>query len=211
MLKSFEATGVEPRNASVVLQRFTTPLSQLDDGTRLREYGDMDVHKSFDAAVLDKMTVETKRLSQALHSFQVKNEVVREEKEDLRTSHNTKKKPAMKSKHLHVSQQKRFHSNAVFYSPSTIREGFELEDQRERKKKAEQLQKKHQKELQKAHNTYQKQIAAEKREQRKLDSEAKKKEKNARVAERLAAKERKQQERDAAAAQKFHNAANKAS
>jgi hypothetical protein len=65
--------------------------------------------------------------------------------------------------------------------------------------------------LQKAHDTFQKQIAAEKREQRKLDSEAKKKEKDARVAERLAAKERKQQERDAATAQEPHDTANKAS
>jgi hypothetical protein len=149
------------------------------------------VHKLFDAAVPDQTTVEAKRLSQALHSFQVKNEVVREENENLRTSLNTKKKRAKKSKHLRLSQQKESHSNAVFYSPSTI-EGFELEDQKERKKEAEQLQKKHQKELQKVHNIYQKQIAAEKREQRKRDSEAKKKEKAARVVERLAAKERKE-------------------
>jgi hypothetical protein len=59
----------------------------------------------------------------------------------LRTSLNIKKKRAKKSKHLHLSQKKEFHSNAVFYSPSTIREGFELEDQKERKKEAEQLQK----------------------------------------------------------------------
>jgi hypothetical protein len=199
----------------VVLQRFTTPPPQLDNGTKLGEHSDgdtwRDIRKLFDAAVPDKTTVEAKRLSQALHSFQVKNEVVREENEDLRTSLNTKKKRAKKSKHLHLSQQKEFHSNAVFYSPSTIREGFELEDQKERQKEAEQLQKKHQKELQKAHNIYQKQIAAEKREQRKRDSEAKKKEKDARVAERLAAKERKQQERNAATAQKSHNTANKAS
>jgi hypothetical protein len=156
------------------------------------------VRKLFGAAVPDKMTVEAKRLSQALHSFQVKDEVVRDENKDLRTSLNTKKKRAKKSKHLHLSQQKEFHSNAVFYSPSTIREGFELEDQKERRKEAEKLQK----ELQKAHNTYQKQIAVKKREQRKHDSEAKKKEKDARVAERRAAKERKQQERNAATAQK---------
>jgi hypothetical protein len=34
-LKSFKATGVEPRDAFVVLQRFTTPSPQLDDGTKL--------------------------------------------------------------------------------------------------------------------------------------------------------------------------------
>jgi hypothetical protein len=202
ILESFEATGIQPCNASVVLQRFTTPPPQLDDGTKLGKHGDVDnwrdVRKLFGAAVPDKMTVEAKRLSQALHSFQVKDEVVRDENKDLRTSLNTKKKRAKKSKHLHLSQQKEFHSNAVFYSPSTIREGFELEDQKERRKEAEKLQK----ELQKAHNTYQKQIAVKKREQRKHDSEAKKKEKDARVAERRAAKERKQQERNAATAQK---------
>jgi hypothetical protein len=215
ILKSFEATGIEPCNASVVLQRFTTPPPQLDNGTKLGEHGDgdtwRDVHKLFDAAVPDKMTVEAKQLSQALHSFQVKNEVVWKENKDLHTSFNIKKKRAKKSKYLHLSQQKEFHSNAVFYSPSTIRKGFELEDQKEHKKEAEQLQKKRQKELQKAHNTYQKQIAAEKREQRKRDSEAKKKEKNARVAEHLAAKERKQQECNAATIQESHNTANKVS
>jgi hypothetical protein len=75
ILKSFEATGIEPCNASVVLQRFTTPPPQLDNGTKLGEHGDgdtwRDVRKLFDAAVPDKMTVEAKQLSQALHSFQV--------------------------------------------------------------------------------------------------------------------------------------------
>jgi hypothetical protein len=42
ILKSFEATGVEPRDASVVLQRFTTPPPQLDNSTKLREHGDGD-------------------------------------------------------------------------------------------------------------------------------------------------------------------------
>jgi hypothetical protein len=42
ILKSFEATGVKPRDASVVLQRFTTPPPQLDNSTKLGEHGDGD-------------------------------------------------------------------------------------------------------------------------------------------------------------------------
>jgi hypothetical protein len=48
---------------------------------------------------------------------------------------------------------------------------------------------------------YQKQIAAEKRAQRQRNTKMRKKEREAKAAERVAAKERKQQERDAATAQ----------
>jgi hypothetical protein len=40
VLKSFEATGIEPRDASVVLQRFTTPPQQNDKVTKIGEHGD---------------------------------------------------------------------------------------------------------------------------------------------------------------------------
>jgi hypothetical protein len=56
---------------------------------------------------------------------------------------------------------------------------------------------------------YQKQIAAEKRAQRQRDTEMKKKEREAKAAERVAAKERKQQERATATAQKSRGTLNK--
>jgi hypothetical protein len=145
ILKSFEATGIEPHNASVVLNRFRTPTPQPDDGTKLGEHGDgdtwRDVRKLFEAAVPDTLTVEAKQLSQALHSFQVKNEVVHKENHNLCASVNTKKKRTGRGKDLQPKQQKEFQSNAVFYSPSTLRKGFELQDQKARKKEAKQLQK----------------------------------------------------------------------
>jgi hypothetical protein len=69
--------------------------------------------------------------------------------------------------------------------------------------------KKHQKQLKAAHNLYQKQIAGEKRAQRQRDTEMKKKEHEAKAAERVAAKERKQQERATATAQRFSGTLNK--
>jgi hypothetical protein len=109
ILKAFKATGVEPRDASVVLQRFRTPSPQQDETTEIREHGDGDswkhVRKLFDAAVPDKSKVEAKRLSHAMHSFQVRNELLQDENEGLRASLNTKQQKKKKSRPLPLQQR----------------------------------------------------------------------------------------------------------
>jgi hypothetical protein len=94
--RAFEATGVEPRNADVVLDRFKTTPPQLDEDTEIEAHGDGDswnaLRELFDAAVKDKAKVEAKRLSQSLHSLQVQNELLHHENEGLRDALTTKRK-----------------------------------------------------------------------------------------------------------------------
>jgi hypothetical protein len=90
------------------------------------------VRNLFDAAVPNKAGVEAKRLSAALHSFQAKNEVLRYENEGLKEFLTTKDKYRKKSKRLDLQQRKEFHSKAVFWSPSTIRESFAREAVKQR-------------------------------------------------------------------------------
>jgi hypothetical protein len=63
-LKAFKATGVEPRDADVILKRFKTTTLELDEDTQTREYSDGDswnaLRELFNAAVKDKAKVEAK-------------------------------------------------------------------------------------------------------------------------------------------------------
>jgi hypothetical protein len=73
ILKSFQATGVWPMDAEVVLKRLNTTTSEQGEASQPREQGDGDawiqLRKCFDAAVADKAKVEAKRLSQSIHSL----------------------------------------------------------------------------------------------------------------------------------------------
>jgi hypothetical protein len=137
------------------------------------------------------------------------NKLLCDEHEGLRASLYTRKKRAKKSKTLDLQQRKEFHSSTVFWSPGTLREAQARKDVQQRNEEEEKLQKKYHKELRAAHKLHQKQIAAEKRAQRQRNTKMRKKEREAKAAERVAAKERKQQERDAATAQKTHAKLNK--
>jgi hypothetical protein len=149
----------------------------------------------------DTSKVEAKALGRAIHSLQVHNELYRHEDEGLRDSLNTKQKYKGKSKPLNLQQRKEFHSTAVFWSPSTIREARVRERVQRREDEAAQLQKK---------SVYQKRIAEEARAARLRDREAKKKEREAMAAELAAARAKKKQERNAATLQKSHDTANRA-
>jgi hypothetical protein len=215
ILKAFEATGVEPRNAEVVLKRFKTATPQGFEDTETAQLGDgstwNELRNLLRAAVTDTSKVEAKALGTAMHSLQVHNELYCNEIDGLRGALATRQRHKGKRKPLDLQQRKEFRSKAVFYSPSTVRESFHSfvrEDVKQREAEEEKLQKKHQKELKAAHNLYQKQIASAKREQRQHAAEERKREKEAKAAERVAAKAKKQQECEAATLQKSHNRAN---
>ena len=62
----------------------------------------------------DKSKVEAKRLSAALHSLQVNNELLHFENQRLKDAVTTKQKHKKKSKPLDLQQRKEFRSKAVF-------------------------------------------------------------------------------------------------
>jgi hypothetical protein len=142
-------------------------------------------------AVTDTSKVEAEALGRAIHSLQVHNELYRHENEGLRDSLNTEQKYKGKSKPLNLQQRKEFHSTAVFWSPSTIREARVRGRVQRREDEAAQLQKKKvDKRLKAAHRSYQKRIA-EAKAARLRDREAKKKEREAMAAELAAARAKK--------------------
>jgi hypothetical protein len=73
ILKAFEATGVVPADAEVIVQRFRTPTPEQDEGPETRKQGDRDSWRQlrilFDAAVKDGSEVKAKQLSASLHSL----------------------------------------------------------------------------------------------------------------------------------------------
>jgi hypothetical protein len=197
-----------------VLRRFKTTTPQDFEDAEIAQLGDSstwkDLRNLLQVAVTDTSKVEAKALGRAIHSLQVHNALYRYENEGLRDSLNAKQKYRGKSKPLNLQQRKEFHSTAVFWSPSTIREARVRERVQRCEDEAAQLKKKVDKKLKAPHRLYQKRVAEEAKAARLRDREAKKKEREAMAAELAAARAKKKQERDAATLQKSHNTANTA-
>jgi hypothetical protein len=213
ILKSFQATGVWPMDAEVILKRFNTTTSDQDEDTELRELGDgdswRDLRKILDAAVADKSKAEGKRVAAALHSLQVQNELLHHENKGLRAAITTKQKHKKKSKVLDLQQREEFHSGAVLWSPRKCREAHARETVRQREEEQEKLQKTHDRELKAAATLYKKKMAEEAKALRQIARERAAEERKARAAELAAARALKKQQRDAATSQKSRDTLNK--
>jgi transposase len=158
--RSFEATGVWPMDAEVILKRFTATISGQDEDTELQEVGDgdswNDIRKILDAAVADKANAEAKRLSSTLHSLQVQNELLHHENEGLRAAITTKRRHQKKSKLLDLQQREEYHGGAVLWSPRKIREARARERVKQQEEEQAKLQKTHDRELKVAAILYKK-------------------------------------------------------
>jgi hypothetical protein len=73
ILKAFEATGVEPRDAEVVLKRFKTTTAQDFEDMEIAQLGDgstwNELRNLLRVAVTDTSKVEAKALGTAMHSL----------------------------------------------------------------------------------------------------------------------------------------------
>jgi hypothetical protein len=204
--KAFEATGIIPLNADVILKRFNHHPSGEAKNQRSEELGDgstwNDLRRLFEVAVKDTAAVESKQLSESLHSLQVQNELLHHENDGLRAALTTKRKQRVKSKRLDLQQRKDFHGGAVFWSPRKIREARTREKVNLQEEALRRQQKAEQKEIKAAATAYKKQQLAAAKEAREIAKLVKEKERQAK-AERLAhARREKQQQKDAATAAK---------
>jgi hypothetical protein len=113
ILKAFEATGIEPCDADVVLKRFKTTTAQNFEDAEIAQLGNgstwNDLRILLRVAVTDNTKVEAKVLGTAMHSLQVNNELYRHENQGLRTALNTKQRHKGKSKAMDFQQRKEFH------------------------------------------------------------------------------------------------------
>ena len=204
--KSFQATGVWPMDAEVILKRFNNTTTRQDTASRIRENGDRDswsqLRKVFDAAVADKAKDEAKQLAVALHSLQAQNELLHHENNGLRAAISTKKRHQKKSKTLDLQHGEEYHGGATFWSPRKIQEAREREATKQQEAEQLQLQKSEMKELKAASIIYKKKLAEEAKAERKRAKQARDAAKKAKAEELAAARALKQQQRNAATSQK---------
>jgi hypothetical protein len=204
--KSFEATGIHPMNAEVILKRYNTATSSNRDDLGILPKGNRcswrELHRLLDDAVEGGSGKSAEAVSVALHSLQVLNELLHHENKGLRTSLSTKKKRKNKSKTMDLQQRKEFQSSAVFWSPRKVREARVREDVKQQEAEEENLQKSQRKELKAAAALYKKQQLAEAKVERERIKEVKKKERKEKTEHLAASRAEKQCQKEAGNTQK---------
>jgi hypothetical protein len=100
-------------------------------------------------------------VSSALHSLQVKNELLHYKNKSLCDALTTKKKHKKKSNTMDLQQCKEYQSSAVFWSPRKVREAQVRKGVKQQEAEEKKLQKSHRKELKAAAALYKKQQLAE--------------------------------------------------
>jgi hypothetical protein len=211
--KSFQATGVWPMDAEVVLKRFNNSTSGQDEASALGHYGDgnswRELRKIFDAAVADKAKIEAQRLEASLYSLQTQNELLHHENKGLTRALEAKKKHKKKSKTMDLQQRKEYHGGAVFWSPRKLREARACEATKQDEDERARLQKTHNRELKAAATLYKKKQAEAAKVARQQAAEERAKAKKAKAEELAAARALKKQQRNAATADKSHDTPNR--
>jgi hypothetical protein len=201
ILKSFEATGVWPKNRQVVLQRFDEKTAgkreEPEQASAIPPNDWIALERLLRSAVADVSSLETKELSEKLHHYQVENDLLNNECQGLRNALKTKKKHKKKGRALDLQQHEEYHGGAVFWTPRAFREARYRESVRGAEEKRLQLQKADAKKLREQNKLLNMKLKEEKRvaaEQRKVKREEKK-------AEVAAKRARKLEERNTKAAQ----------
>jgi hypothetical protein len=126
ILKSFEATGIWPKDPERILKRFhctprdeegfppVTPPPDTSDWRHIRSIAQ--------SAVRDMKSAEAKELIHSLHQMQVKADLSTFENEGLRRALIVRKTQKAKGKNLDIQQRQEYHSSAVIWSPMKLRE-----------------------------------------------------------------------------------------
>jgi hypothetical protein len=196
ILKSFEATGIWPMNAEVILQKFTYTLPISDRGqspsSRLSPTDWITMERLIRSAVADKSSDQTKYLSTALHHLQVQNELLHYENKGLKAALNIKKKQKKHSKALPLGHSGEYHGGAVLYSPRTVQRARDQAAVIQQEEEEEHLQKLQRKKQREDAKLLKQLYMKEKREERERAKVVREKER----AEKAAEKQRQQAERD---------------
>jgi hypothetical protein len=213
ILKSFQATGVWPMDAEVVLKRFSNHTSRQAKASKPGQRGDGDswiqLRKLYHAAVPDKSKVEARQLEASFHSLQTQNELLHLENNNLKRELTSKSKHKKKRYKMDLQHNEEYKGAGVFWSPKKVAEARTRETSKRNAEKELQLQKARDRDLKAAANLYKKQIAEAAKVARQEAAEERRKEKKAKAEELAAARALKKQQRDAATAQKSHDTLNR--
>jgi hypothetical protein len=124
ILKSFQATGVWPMDAEVILKRFSNRTSRQDEALKLKQKGDGDtwiqLRKLYHAAVPDKSKVEARQLEASFHSLQTQNELLHLENNNLKREMAGKLKHKKRRHKLDLQQGEEWNDGSTFWSPRKV-------------------------------------------------------------------------------------------
>ena len=209
--KSFEATGIYPPNAEVILRRFRKEASSSDESSSSVLSGEdwLKIKTLVRRTVKDQNSKEVKKLQRSLHHISAQNSLLRGEIRGLKEALRIKKRHQKKSYTLQLNDDDdEYHGGAVFWSPKKVRRAQIHEAEKQHQKDEIELQKAERKQLKEQARLYKLQQAQEKRVERERLKEVREKER----AEKAAEKERQKAARDAEKAiQQAHKGKRKAS
>ncbi|KAF1973249.1 hypothetical protein BU23DRAFT_388691, partial [Bimuria novae-zelandiae CBS 107.79] len=146
ILKSFEATGIWPRNAEVILQKYrpSTPVEQdsRESSTSVLSGKDwLKIETLVRNTVREEGSREVQKLKRSLHHISVQNDILHAEVQGLTKALQVKKKQQKKSKPLDLQQRREYHGGAVFWSPRKLREARVRESVVDKEKEKVELEK----------------------------------------------------------------------
>jgi hypothetical protein len=142
IFKAFEATGIWPMDAIVILRRFaSTPEAERSSSSGLSDSDWRKMDRLVRVAVNDSHQYEARKLRSSLHHLSVQNELLKHENEGLKEALQHKQRHKKKSKGLDLQQRREYHGGAVHWSPRKLREARAREAVRERDEMEKKLQK----------------------------------------------------------------------
>jgi hypothetical protein len=195
ILSSFKATGINPPNAEVILQKFQQEASSSDESSSSVLSGDdwLKIESIIRQEVKDFNNKEVKKLRRSLHHLSAQNSILRGENQGLRAALKIKKRHQKKSYTLQLNRPEEYYGGAVFWSPKKMRQAKEDEIERQQQHQQLQLQKAERSQLKEQARLYKLQQAEERHVERERLKEVREKER----AEKLAQKEAQKAAREA--------------
>jgi uncharacterized protein YndB with AHSA1/START domain len=150
-LKSFESTGIWPKDPNVILKRFDDKeQEEAAEASRLTSSDWRHMERLVRAAVSDRTADESKKLSETPHSLAVQNELLHDENNGLREALDDKKKRKEHGKRLNLQREDSYHGGATSWSPQKIRQARARELEKQQQEEAEIAARAKRKELQAA-------------------------------------------------------------
>ncbi|KAI1509687.1 hypothetical protein KJE20_00867 [Pyrenophora tritici-repentis] len=194
-MKSFEATGIHPPNAEVILRRFRKEASSSDESSTsvLSAEDWLKIKTLISHQVRDKDAKDTKKIYRSLHHISAQLSILSSENRDLKEALLVKKRHRKKSYTLNVNNNHKYYGGALLWSPHKVHRAQDDKAVRQQQKQQEQLQKAERSQMKEQARLYKLHQAQEKRVERERLKEVREKERAAKEAE----KERQKATRDA--------------
>ncbi|KAF1936818.1 hypothetical protein EJ02DRAFT_358257, partial [Clathrospora elynae] len=124
ILKAFEATGLSPQNANIILRRFMTNNSDLNstssDNSETTLSSWFTINCRLKKVVKDNADKKTKQFAQAIHYLICENKLVKHENEGLWQATTIKEKRQTHGKPFQPREEDLEHGGAAWWSPGSI-------------------------------------------------------------------------------------------